>query len=235
MSRHLLKGRILAGRFRGAKRIRKHNILLIIILAIAVRLFFSISSERIVFAEKPLIQGKNRFLFDDPLERIGKDTFKKNSISEKICLNSLGSRRDKGKAELREAIFENLVKAHPIVVMIPWIAEQDKEVAAYLIGIAKKESDWGKHAPQKNGRDCFNYWGYRGGYKATDSGYSCFDDPKQAVEVVGGRIKSLIFKKIKTPAQMVVWKCGQNCAGHKPADVKKWISDVSLYYDKLNS
>jgi hypothetical protein len=119
--------------------------------------------------------------------------------------------------------------------MVTDLAKKDKKVAAFLIAIAKKESNWGKHSPKKNGKECYNYWGYRGSYNATDSGYSCFDDPAQAISVVGGRIQDLIGQKIDTPEKMVVWKCGRSCSWDNPAAVQKWISDVSLYYDKVNS
>jgi len=118
--------------------------------------------------------------------------------------------------------------------MAPYLAKEDGQTASFLIAIAKKESNWGKHSPQKSGRDCYNYWGYKDGYKQTESGYSCFDSPEQAIETVGGRIDNLIGKKIDTPAEMVVWKCGSSCAGHDSQDVKKWIADVGLYYRKLN-
>jgi hypothetical protein len=101
------------------------------------------------------------------------------------------------------------------------------------VAIAKKESNWGKRSPVKSGRDCYNYWGYRGGYNMTDSGYSCFDSPEQAVQEVGDRIEKLLSQQINTPSRMIVWKCGRTCAGHDPAGVAKWISDVEHYYNKL--
>lgn len=134
-----------------------------------------------------------------------------------------------------EKKYYNLVIGHPIEVMLPYIARCDLSVASFLIAIAKKESDWGEHAPRKANRDCYNYWGYRGTYNQTDSGYSCFDSPQQAIETVGNRIQALIKKKIDTPQKMIIWKCGSSCDGHDPMGVKKWISDVALYYDKLNS
>jgi hypothetical protein len=128
-----------------------------------------------------------------------------------------------------------LIAGRPMEKMIAYLTKRDKKVASYLVAIAKKESDWGKYSPKKSGRDCYNYWGYKGGYNLTESGYSCFDSPEQAVQVVGDRIESLLAKNINTPERLVVWKCGRSCAGHDPAGVKKWISDVALYYGKLNS
>lgn len=132
-------------------------------------------------------------------------------------------------------IYSDMLSGSPMEDMVPAISKKNKEVASFLIAIAKKESDWGKHSPSKDGRDCFNYWGYRGTYNQTDSGYSCFDNPEQAVETVGGRIQELIDRDINTPERMIIWKCGSSCAGHDPHSVKKWIADISLYYKKLNS
>ncbi|NTU66362.1 MAG: glucosaminidase domain-containing protein [Candidatus Moranbacteria bacterium] len=131
--------------------------------------------------------------------------------------------------------YKNLVSGHPIERMIPYISRQNGQVASFIIAIAKKESDWGKYAPQKNGRDCYNYWGYRGSYNQTDSGYSCFDSPRQAVAVIGSRIEDLIAQDIDTPKEMIVWKCGSNCRGHSRYDVRKWISDVDLYVAKVDN
>jgi len=127
-----------------------------------------------------------------------------------------------------------MVAGQPIAEMTPYIAKKDKNVAAYLVAIAKKESNWGKFAPQKDNKDCHNYWGYRGAYNQTASGYSCFDSPEQAVDVVGRRISDLVNKNIDTPKAMALaWKCGWDCSGHDPASVTKWVSDVSYYYQKI--
>ena len=132
-----------------------------------------------------------------------------------------------------EKNVKELISGHPMENMTPFIAKQNDEVAKYLVAIAKKESNWGKFSPKKDGRDCYNYWGYRGTYNQTASGYSCFDSPKQAVKVVGERINELIKQDIQTPQDMIVWKCGRSCAGHGEANVQKWIDDVEMYYNKL--
>jgi hypothetical protein len=132
-----------------------------------------------------------------------------------------------------ERNMKKMVADAPIREMTPYIAKHDKKVAAYLVAIAKKESNWGKYSPRKNGKNCFNYWGYRGNYNQTLSGYSCFDSPEQAVDVVGGRIGELINQEVDTPAKMVVWKCGSNCNGHGAYSVQKWIRDVDFYYQKI--
>jgi hypothetical protein len=64
-------------------------------------------------------------------------------------------------------------------------------------------------------------------------GYGCFATAEEGVDVIAAKIEDLIKKKLDSPARLVVWKCGSSCAGHDPAGVKKWISDVSLYYNKI--
>lgn len=132
--------------------------------------------------------------------------------------------------------IKDLVKDQPMEAMAGEVAKRDMNTAAYLVAIAKKESNLGKFSPQKDGRDCFNYWGFRGTYNQTISGYSCFDSPEQAVAVVGDRIQYLTqLQKLDTPKKMIVWKCGASCAGHGDGNVRKWISDVDYYFDKINN
>lgn len=127
-----------------------------------------------------------------------------------------------------------LVAGSPMEKMVPYLSQKDEQVASYLVAIAKKESNWGKFSPQKDGRECFNYWGYRGRENTTRSGYSCFKNPRQAVNVVGERIAKLLEQEIDTPREMVVWKCGRNCeAAGGQAAAEKWIQDVDYYYRKL--
>ena len=132
-----------------------------------------------------------------------------------------------------ERKVRRVVSDYPIEKMAPYISKQDGKVAAYLVAIAKKESDWGKYSPKKRGKECFNYWGYKGRYNRNAAGYSCFDSSAQAVNVVGRRIENLIAKKIDTPREMVLWKCGSACRARSSADAAKWVSDVSLYYKKV--
>ncbi|MFZ2975382.1 MAG: hypothetical protein WA055_01985 [Candidatus Moraniibacteriota bacterium] len=134
-----------------------------------------------------------------------------------------------------EKNINSLVAGYPMEKMAPYISAKEKRTAAFLIGIAKKESNWGKYSPKLNGKDCYNYWGYRGqGENVTPSGYTCFDSPRQAVHVVGKRISDLINdSNLSTPEQMIVWKCGWNCAEHSDESVDKWIADVGIYYNKI--
>lgn len=132
-----------------------------------------------------------------------------------------------------EKEIRDLTKDSPLGKMTPFIAKKDKKVATFLVAIGKKESNWGKFSPKKNGKDCFNYWGYRGPENPTASGYSCFHSRRQAVDVVGGRIEDLINQDIDTPKELAVWKCGRSCTWDNPQNVQKWIQDVDYYYKKI--
>ena len=169
----------------------------------------------------------------DPLNRIGKGVVFEEKTGARACVEAEAS--EKKNDRIDPAIYA-MVEGFPMEEMVPALSTRKKEVAAYLVAIAKKESNWGKHTPKKNGQECYNFWGYRGKENTTDSGYSCFDSPEHAVEVVGNRIERLIDQKIDTPAKMVVWKCGRDCeAAGGQAAANKWIADVASYYNKLNS
>lgn len=137
------------------------------------------------------------------------------------------------KSKLHNEIMK-IVKGSPMEEMVDEIAQKDRPVAAFIVGIAMKESKFGKYSPKKDGKECYNYWGYRGKENTTRSGYSCFDSPEHAISVVGGTIERIVKKGVRTPAQMISWKCGSTCAGHDPYSVQKWISDVEINYYKLN-
>ena len=120
--------------------------------------------------------------------------------------------------------------------MVPYIKDEDRSTAAFLVAIAKKESAWGKHSPKLDGKDCNNYWGFKSVDGQKSSGeYACFDSPKAAIETVGKRIDSLVKKQgLDSPQKMVVaWKCGFDCSWDNPNDVKKWSSDVGMYFDDI--
>lgn len=139
------------------------------------------------------------------------------------------------KDQYEENIRE-MVKGYPIEEMLPYIFEQDRITASFLIGIGKKESNWGKRVPVLDEQDCFNYWGYRGIRRMMGSGgHTCFNSRKDAVETVAKRIKTLVqSEKLNTPEKMIVWKCGFSCQGHSRESVKKWISDVDMYFGQAN-
>jgi len=130
--------------------------------------------------------------------------------------------------------IEELTRGYPIAQMAPLIAKQNRTVAAFMIAIAKKESNWGKRTPKLNGQECYNYWGFRRKQKRMGSGgHTCFDSPEDAVRTVGKRINKLVKKGYDTPSKMVLWKCGR-CTGPASAGAQKWIQDVNVYYQKMN-
>lgn len=145
------------------------------------------------------------------------------------------TKEDPGKKEFEKRVRE-MVKGYPIEDMVPYILEQDRTVAIYLIAIAKKESGWGTHVPLLDGQDCFNEWGYRGIRKMMGTGgHTCFNSRKDAVETVAKRLHTLIYENnLDTPEKLIRWKCGSSCAGHDPYGVAKWKSDVDLYVRKLS-
>lgn len=129
---------------------------------------------------------------------------------------------------------KELAGGYPIEKMAKYIASEDEDVAAFMISIAKKESNWGMRTPKLNGKECYNYWGFRQKRERMGSGgHTCFNNPRDAVKSVAARIDDLIKKEIDTPEEMVAWKCGYSCDGHNPQSVQKWINDVKLYYNKF--
>lgn len=226
------------GRFEGAKRTQKRNILIAIVLVLCMRLFFYAYFDHFARAEQIAAIGEINPEIIDPMIKIKKDSLEKEEkiLPKKLCqetdIKELPVKKNK-KENGDYQKYLNLVKDYPMEEMVPYIVKRDKKTASFLVAIAKKESDWGKHSPSKNGKHCYNYWGYKGGYNLTHSGYSCFDSAEQAVEVVGDRIENLIEKKIDTPQKMLVWKCGSACAGDGGA--ASWVGAVSGYFYELVS
>ncbi|MGB5019078.1 MAG: hypothetical protein WBO66_05105 [Candidatus Moraniibacteriota bacterium] len=136
-----------------------------------------------------------------------------------------------------EREIDHMVVGYPIERMSEEIAKHDRLVAAFVVAIAKKESNWGKRVPTLDGKDCYNYWGFREKRdRMGTGGHTCFDSPQDAVRSVSKRIESLIYEYNQdTPREMIVWKCGSSCDGHSPESVSKWISDVGYYFQKLKT
>lgn len=137
--------------------------------------------------------------------------------------------------DLNHTIRE-LTAGYPLEIMAPAIASYDRKVAALIVGIAKKESNWGKRVPRSpDGADCFNYWGWKGaGSRGMAMGHGCFGTPEEAVQAVGNRIAELVaLRETSEPKSMIIWKCGSSCATHSPESVRKWIADVDLYYRQI--
>jgi hypothetical protein len=162
------------------------------------------------------------------------DNQKTDSQSGAEFFNVLAQDNGKKKEsnKLAQMLYE-MVGETPIKQMIPFISERDDRVAAFLVGIAKKESSFGEHVPTLDGQDCFNYWGYKGvGERGTGMGYACFASAEEAIKVVGNRLEVLVNKERNTPARMVdTWKCGRSCAGDPGAP--GWTSTVAIYFNQI--
>ncbi len=209
------------------------------LLISAVLLFLTFISSRTAFSKT--IEPTNNLPIKDSykIKLIG--TNLENSAG-KICSSkneeyqkNIAKRESKeSKNKLKEDI-ERIVKNTPMAAMVDPISEKDRTVAAFLVGIAMKESKFGIYSPRLGGRDCYNYWGFKGGGRTVAGGYSCFSSPDEAVEAVSGRIEKMVSRGIHTPAQAIGWKCGSSCAGHGAESVRKWISDVAVNFYKINS
>lgn len=167
---------------------------------------------------------------DDPLTLKDELVCEKKEVPPVVAIT-----KSLSDIDLNQAIVE-LSAGYPLEAMAPAIARYDKEIAGLIVGIAKKESDWGKHVPlDTNGKDCFNYWGYKGaGSRGIAMGHGCFGSPEEAVETVGNRLVELVkLRQTSEPRNLTIWKCGSSCATHSQASVLKWVSDVDLYYQKI--
>lgn len=170
-------------------------------------------------------------------EKIGNSEEPADSLQladEEIIMSLLGKIKEAKQGEFETEILR-YIKGRPMEKMAPYIAKQPRIVAAFIVGIAMKESKFGVYAPHSGGRDCFNYWGYKGRENTTASGYSCFNSPEHAIQVVGKKINSLVARGISNPAQMISWKCGSTCSWDNPENVRKWIADVGVNFYKINS
>lgn len=129
------------------------------------------------------------------------------------------------------AVMEKFVSGYPIEKMLPYISKRRPETAAFLVAIAKKESNWGKRSPRSGKGDCFNYWGFKDHRFPFAAGHSCFPSREVAIETVGNRIDKLVANGRNTPAKLSIWKCGSACS--KDGNVGKWIGDVNMYYQPI--
>lgn len=136
-----------------------------------------------------------------------------------------------------EEDIRSMVDGYPMEVMSKEISRHDRVVAAFVVAIAKKESNWGKRSPKLDGKDCYNYWGFREKRdRMGTGGHTCFDSPKDAVRAVSKRIENLMYEYDRnTPREMIVWKCGYSCAGHSDTSVDKWVNDVDYYFRQLQT
>jgi hypothetical protein len=165
------------------------------------------------------------------------DSKAEDEVTQKLLADYQELLKKGNEKEVVAEKIREMTKGYPIEKMASEIASKDKVIAAFLVGIAMKESTWGKHVPVLNGEDCYNYWGYRGKRaRMGTGGHTCFDSRKDAVDTVSKRLEFLVNnEKITTPDKMVtVWKCGYDCSWDDKKNVQKWISDVDKYFDKFN-
>ncbi len=186
-----------------------------------------------------------RHLGQSVLARIGEEAEKSEtteaikeetdySIIENETITRIFFDIEQFKTEELEKEILQMVKGHPIEKMVPLIANHDRTVVAFLIGIAKQESNWGKRVPVYKGQDCLNYWGYRGKNPVGSGGHSCFASPEDAVNTVAKRLEFLVKNQNRnTPEKMILWKCG-DCSWDTRQNMQRWINAVSIYFHQLN-
>ncbi len=193
----------------------------VLILKTTPEAYAAIREEAIIRQlNSPLLEKKNLF---------GAGDAKKLTFDKKVVFGEITKAQT---TEMESKLF-NIVGDTPIAEMVPFIARRESKVAAFLVGIAKKESSFGLASPSKGGSTCYNYWGYKGtGSRGTALGYSCFGSAQEAIQIVGDRIEVLVAKERNTPAKMVdTWKCGRSCAGDPGAP--SWVSTVALYFNRI--
>ncbi|EKE16483.1 MAG: hypothetical protein ACD_11C00006G0006 [uncultured bacterium] len=207
---------------------KKHKVLLAIAILALIYIFFN--------SFPPINFYAQAYKGDFEKNQVSADfSFSKKKTEDNLAavMENLGKGLKDENTQLEKQLYD-IVGDSPIRKMVPEIAKNDRTVAAFIVGIAKKESNWGKRVPTLNGQDCYNYWGYKApGTKGSAMGHGCFGSPEEAVSVVAKRIQQLVEKNLTTPSKMVVWKCGSSCASHSPESVRKWISDVDIYFEKI--
>ncbi len=152
-----------------------------------------------------------------------------------MALSAVGKIFD-SKQDIMTQEIATILEGTPMQEMAPYIATKDQKVAALIVGIANIESQMGKHAPSKNGIDCYNYWGYKTqGSRGQAMGHACFGSREEAVDTIAKRLEHFVYDTNRdTPAKMVYpWKCGGSCASHSPESVSRWIGVVSIYYNQI--
>ncbi|MFA5986923.1 MAG: hypothetical protein WC819_06275 [Parcubacteria group bacterium] len=166
-----------------------------------------------------------------------KDESTKKSVDSAVKKEESAENQNTQGKTFEELAYE-VTEGHPIQKMLPYILEQDPEVAKYFIAISKQESGFGERVPLLNGQDCYNYLGYRGRRKLMGTGqHTCFNSRKDAVETICKRLHTLIYDNDQDTARELVgtWKCGsKDCAGHSKESVDRWVSTVGSTYDQLS-
>jgi hypothetical protein len=215
-------------------------LLIISITAFSFTYLFQKNFGRSAMAEElknsgGIVLGATDSQVDDSSAQLTDDSNPLQLADEDIVMNLISKIDDEQHADFTNEIL-TYVKGRPMENMAPYIAKQPRTVAAFIVGIAMKESKFGVYSPHDaNGNDCHNYWGYRGPENTTASGYSCFATPEDAVTAVGRRIARLVDQGASNPSEMVVWKCGASCSWDNPENVRSWIADVGINFYKLNN
>jgi hypothetical protein len=195
---------------------------------VAITLLLFVFASKIAFAQESGTPNNLPLESNSKLNIIG---FQKKTIQPNVIA---AEENNSGNEDLKNDIA-GIVKNTPMAAMIDSISEKDRVVAAFIVGIAMKESKFGVYSPKMGGRDCYNYWGLKAGGKTTAGGYTCFGSPEDAVKGVSKTVEKMVAKGVRTPTEAISWKCGSSCAGHDPSGVRKWISDVAINFNKINS
>jgi len=204
-----------------------------ILIACALLLF--VFASRIAFAETCGAPNNLPISDNSKLNLIGFEKIPDPVKDSPAIAQTAPQDEGNSEAEALKDDIAKIVKNTPMAAMIDSISEKDRTVAAFIVGIAMKESKFGAYAPHIGGRDCYNYWGLKAGGKTTAGGYTCFSSPEDAVSGVSKTVEKMVAKGVRTPAQAISWKCGSSCAGHGAENVRKWISDVAVNFNKINS
>lgn len=224
-----------------AKNVHKNNIILAALALLVIgSMLCLLNTQPIFYAHaynatdsfEKAVNFKSKILADSA------QMFEKNEKGQNkiIFANIQAKNPDKGDSLISDQFVQKIYKIvgdAPIKEMVPFISKRDEKVAAFLVGIAKKESSLGEHSPLKDGQTCYNYWGYKGSAgNGSAMGYACFASAEEAVETVGNRIEVLVGKNRNTPAKMVhTWKCGTDCSGDPGAP--GWVATVAMYFEKI--
>jgi len=192
-----------------------------------------------VFATDPAARGVHEGEFSRTATRVAAEravTAHAAKLSRAHAISQATIVRDPEEEAFQERA-RTMVSGYPIEKMLPYIFQQDRTVAAYLIAIAKQESQWGKRVPVLNGKDCYNYWGFRAKRaRMGTGGHTCFDSPQDAVETVGRRLHELVYDyRRDTAEKLLIWKCGRSCATHDPQGVARWVAVVDRYYREVRA
>jgi len=220
--------------------VKNNNIILVSIAFIIFGLMLRIWNAQPVFYAHAYTGGeKVTGEIQSPLFDNRVLSFEKNDNKNKLIGADSYIKNRKNNSSAHASFADKIyaiVGEAPIKKMVPFISKREEKVAAFLVGIAKKESGFGDVSPSKDGETCYNYWGYKGSAgNGSALGYACFGSAEEAVEIVGDRIEVLVMNKNRnTPARMVnTWKCGSSCAGDPGA--QGWISTVAAYFEKIVS